>query len=80
MRTFSRPNVGYRRKICRFCVDKIPVDYKDVRTICGFVTEKGKIIPRRISGACAQHQRELAVAIKRARQLALLPFAASVAA
>lgn len=64
-----------RKKVCRFCADKTQkVDYKDYGTLKYFVTERGKIIPRRISGSCALHQRELAIAIKRARQLALLPY------
>ena len=64
-----------RKKICRFCADKIPmIDYKDVRRLRNLITERGKIIPRRISGNCAGHQRQLSVAIKRARHLALMPF------
>jgi small subunit ribosomal protein S18 len=64
-----------RRKVCRFCADKtLAVDYKDVRTLQSFITEGGKIVPSRTSGNCAKHQRQLAVAIKRARVLALLPF------
>jgi small subunit ribosomal protein S18 len=64
-----------RRKVCRFCADKtLSVDYKDVRTLQSFVTEGGKIVPSRTSGNCAKHQRQLAVAVKRARVLALLPF------
>ncbi len=64
-----------RKKVCRFCADKAQkVDYKDYGTLKYFVTERGKIIPRRISGSCALHQRQLAIAIKRARQLALLPY------
>ncbi|HEX9420180.1 MAG: 30S ribosomal protein S18 [Candidatus Rokuibacteriota bacterium] len=66
-----------RRKVCKFCVDKVDlVDYKDVRRLKSFVTERGKIIPRRISGSCARHQRQLTHAIKRARTVALLPYAA----
>ncbi|MDO4565619.1 MAG: 30S ribosomal protein S18 [Clostridia bacterium] len=66
-----------RRKVCKFCVDKATsIDYKDVRKLQGFIAESGKIMPRRMSGVCAKHQRELAVAIKRARVMALLPFAA----
>jgi small subunit ribosomal protein S18 len=69
-----RPGGG-RRKVCRFCADKgLKVDYKDVRTLQNFVTEGGKIVPSRTSGNCARHQRQLAVAIKRARVIALLPF------
>ncbi len=64
-----------RRKVCRFCADKsLKVDYKDVRTLGSFITEGGKIVPSRTSGNCAKHQRQLAVAIKRARVIALLPF------
>ena len=64
-----------RKKICRFCADKIALmDYKDVRRLRNLITERGKIIPRRISGNCAGHQRQLTVAIKRARHLALMPF------
>lgn len=64
-----------RRKVCRFCADKtLAVDYKDVRTLQSFITEGGKIVPSRTSGNCAKHQRQLAVAIKRARVIALLPF------
>ncbi len=67
-----------RRKVCRFCVDRnLEVDFKDAATLKYYVTERGKIIPRRISGACARHQRELSVAIKRARVLALIPFTVS---
>jgi small subunit ribosomal protein S18 len=66
---------GNRRKVCRFCADKsLKVDYKDVRTLQNFITEGGKIVPSRTSGNCARHQRQLAVAIKRARVIALLPF------
>jgi small subunit ribosomal protein S18 len=64
-----------RRKVCRFCADKtLVVDYKDVRTLQSFITEGGKIVPSRTSGNCAKHQRQLSVAIKRARIIALLPF------
>ncbi len=64
-----------RKKVCRFCVDKTPfVDYKDVKTIRFFITERGKILQRRISGNCARHQREVAVAIQRCRNIALVPF------
>jgi small subunit ribosomal protein S18 len=70
-----RRRPGGRRKVCRFCADKsLSVDYKDVRTLQTFITEGGKIVPSRTSGNCAKHQRQLAVAIKRARVLALLPF------
>lgn len=67
-----------RRKVCRFCADKdLAIDYKDIRTLRYFVSERGKIVPRRISGNCAEHQRKLTEAIKRARNIALLPFTAS---
>ncbi len=64
-----------RRKVCGFCVDKVlAVDYKDAGRLKKFVSERGKILPRRISGNCAKHQRQLTTAIKRARLIALLPF------
>ena len=67
-----------RRKVCRFCADKKPtIVYKDVRSLRYFISERGKITPRRISGTCADHQRKLTAAIKRARNIALLPFTAS---
>ncbi len=68
-----------RKKVCRFCAEKnSKVDYKDQATLKYFVTERGKIIPRRISGNCAKHQRQVAVAIKRARGIALIPYVALV--
>jgi len=67
--------VFIKHKICRFCADpSLKLDYKDPKTLAVFTTERGKIIPRRISGNCAKHQRLLALAIKRARNIALLPF------
>lgn len=64
-----------RRKVCRFCVDKTPfVDYKDVKMLKFFLTERGKILPRRISGNCARHQREVTVAVQRCRNIAMIPF------
>ena len=64
-----------RRKVCKFCADKIDdINYKDVKLLGPFVPERGKVLPRRISGTCAMHQRKLQVAIKRARQIALLPY------
>ena len=64
-----------RRKVCSFCVDKIDtIDYKVVARLRRFVSERAKILPRRVTGTCARHQRELTVAIKRARQIALMPF------
>ncbi|MBN2124247.1 MAG: 30S ribosomal protein S18 [Deltaproteobacteria bacterium] len=77
---FNRRKMTYhRRKICRFCADSsLLIDYKDQRTLRLFTTERGKIIPRRISGNCAKHQRMLTVAIKRARKIALLPYTTSI--
>ena len=67
-----------RRRVCRFCTDKeIVIDYKDAKTLKNFVTERGKIIHRRIYGTCAKHQRQLTEAVKSARQLALLPYMGS---
>ena len=66
-----------RRKVCRFCADKVDlIDFKDVKLLQNFIPERGKVLPRRISGVCATHQRMLAEAIKRARNIALLPYAA----
>jgi small subunit ribosomal protein S18 len=68
---------GRRRRVCRFCADTtLFIDYKDAQALRYFITERGKIVPRRISGACAKHQRLLCVAIKRARNIALMPFTA----
>lgn len=65
----------HRRKFCRFCSEKVAfIDYKDVRTIRNFLTERGKILPRRMTGVCTGHQRELSTAIKRARNIALVSF------
>ncbi len=73
-RTFRRRGMG-RRKVCRFCADKtLLIDYKDSRVLGHFLSERGKIIPSRITGNCARHQRGLTLAIKRARTVALLPF------
>jgi len=66
-----------RRKVCRFCYEDVKIDYKDVDLLRSFITDRGKIVPRRITGTCARHQRELAVAIKRGRFIALLPFGPS---
>ena len=64
-----------RRKVCRFCADSnLKIDYKDPKLLNHFITERGKIIPRRISGNCARHQRQITLAIKRARNIALLAF------
>ena len=66
-----------RKKVCSYCVDKVEqIDYKDVAKLRRYITERGKILPRRISGNCAKHQRQVTVAIKRARNIALLPFTA----
>lgn len=74
----QRRTLFRRRKVCKFCADKIDdINYKDVKLLHAFVAERGKIIPRRISGVCAPHQRRLTDAIKKARNIALLPFAAS---
>jgi small subunit ribosomal protein S18 len=75
----SRPRREYRRrpkrKVCVFCTERATfIDYKDVNRLRRFLTERGKIVPRRVSGNCARHQRALAIAIKRARELALLPY------
>ena len=70
-----RKRVFSRRKVCRFCTEKeLVMDYKDVKILRNFVTERGKIIPKRIYGTCASHQRQVTEAIKRARHLALLPY------
>lgn len=66
-----------RKKVCAFCVDKVEtIDYKDVTKLKRFVSERAKILPRRVTGTCAKHQRELTTAIKRARHIALLPYSA----
>ncbi|MBZ4655175.1 MAG: ribosomal protein [Peptococcaceae bacterium] len=66
-----------RKRVCSFCVDKVEsIDYKELGRLRKYITERGKILPRRISGNCAKHQRQLTVAIKRARNVALLPFTA----
>jgi small subunit ribosomal protein S18 len=76
----SRPPSRFRRggpikrKVCRFCADKIEIDYKNVSMLRSFITERGKILSGRVTGTCAKHQRTLNAAIKRARMLALLPF------
>jgi small subunit ribosomal protein S18 len=71
----SKKRFFQRRKVCRFCADKtLGIDYKDSKGLRQFITERGKIIPRRITGTCAKHQRILTVAIKQARTIALLPF------
>ena len=68
-----------RRKVCKFCENRVSkIDYKDVRTLRRFITEQGKIIPRRVTGACARHQRQLTKAIKRARNIALIHYTLDV--
>ncbi|MCL1865110.1 MAG: 30S ribosomal protein S18 [Spirochaetes bacterium] len=68
-------NVRFKRKVCRFCHDKnAKIDYKDVKMVEQFITDRGKILPRRVTGICAKHQRGVALAIKRARIIALIPF------
>lgn len=80
--TGTRPPGRFRRgglvkkKVCRFCADKIEIDYKNMSLMRGFVTERGKMLSGRITGTCSKHQRQLGTAIKRARMLALLPFTA----
>lgn len=74
-----RPDKGRRprKKVCSFCVDKVEhIDYKELGRLRKYITERGKILPRRISGNCAKHQRQLTIAVKRARNVALLPFTA----
>ncbi len=72
----KRPRKTFdRKRVCRFCAEQsVDIDYKDVKTLSNFLTERGKIIPMRIYGNCAKHQRQLTEAIKRARQIALLPY------
>ncbi len=71
----KKKKIYHRRKVCRFCADtSLAIDYKDSKNLRYFITERGKIIPRRISGTCAKHQRALMRAIKRARTIALLPY------
>ena len=66
----------FRKKVCRFCANKTKIDYKDSDALRRYMTERGKILPRRITGTCAKHQREVAKAIKRARAISLLPYVA----
>ncbi|MBN2812365.1 30S ribosomal protein S18 [Treponema zuelzerae] len=72
-----RGKVFFRKKVCRFCTQKSKIDYKDSDGLRRYTTERGKILPRRITGTCAKHQRRLAVEIKRARALAMLPYVVS---
>jgi small subunit ribosomal protein S18 len=77
-RKAKKKGMFQRRKVCRFCADKtVALEYKEVKTLRLFISETGKMTPRRISGTCAKHQRKLATCIKRARHIALLPYAAS---
>jgi small subunit ribosomal protein S18 len=75
----KRKRFFHRRKVCRFCADStMAIDYKEPKTLRYFISERGKIIPRRITGTCAKHQRSLTTAIKRARTIALLPYIGSM--
>lgn len=71
----ERGRLFQRRRFCRFCHDNTPLDYKDVALLRNFLTERGRIVPRRTSGNCMRHQRKMTIAIKRARSIALLSFA-----
>lgn len=74
----GRGRGGARRRMCRFCADKeVKVDYKDVNMLRMYITDRGKLVPRRISGNCAKHQREVVRAVKQARNIALVPFTVS---
>lgn len=77
----KRPRKTFdRKRVCRFCAEKATeIDYKDIKTLSNFLTERGKIIPMRIYGNCAKHQRQMTEAIKRARQIALLPYTGIIA-
>ncbi len=78
-RTQGKKRIYHRRKLCRFCADtSLAINYKEPKTLKYFITERGKIIPRRISGTCAKHQRALTHAIKRARTIALLPYVGTI--
>ena len=79
MATRPQRKLFSRKKVCRFCADKeMVIDYKDPKTLKNFISERGKIIPRRIVGTCATHQRQLCSAIKKARQIALLPYSGTI--
>ena len=74
----SRGRGGARRRMCRYCADReIKIDYKDVSSLRLYITDRGKLVPRRISGNCAKHQRDVVRAIKQARNIALVPFTVS---
>ncbi len=78
-KAMGRKQFFRRKKVCRFCVDRVDdIDYKNTKMLGSFISERGKIVPRRISGVCTIHQRRVTFAIKRARNIALLPFAAKV--
>lgn len=70
----EKPRRVFRKKVCKFCIEKSQLDYKDIARLAKFITERGKIVPSRISGNCAKHQRQLAQAIKRARMAALVAY------
>lgn len=73
----GRPNRKGRKKVCSFCVDKVEsIDYKDINKLNKYTSDRAKILPRRVTGTCAKHQRELTIAIKRARHVALMPYTA----
>ena len=72
----GKGKVFFKKKVCKFCSQKLKIDYKDADVLRRFITERGKILPRRITGTCAKHQRALALAIKQARSIALLPYVA----
>jgi small subunit ribosomal protein S18 len=72
----GKGKVYFKKKVCKFCVQKLKINYKDADVLRRFITERGKILPRRMTGTCAKHQRALALAIKQARSIALLPFVA----
>ena len=74
MRPKGRGRMFFRKKVCKFCIKKVEVDYKNPESLRRFITERGKILPRRITGTCAKHQRMLAREIKRSRALAFLPY------
>ncbi len=74
-RQVNKKKTFIRKRVCRFCADKnLAIDYKDIKTLSGFISDQGKIVPSRIFGNCAKHQRKCCEAIKRARQIALLPY------
>ena len=77
--TYRKKRFYHRRKVCRFCADSsLEMNYKKIKTLRYFITERGKVIPKRISGTCSKHQRELTRAIKRARTIALLPYVGTI--